>query len=616
MAIIKCKACGGDLIIREDDSVAECEFCGVKQTLPKGNSEAVQNLFNRANALRLRCDFDKAEQLYEKILQEDDAEPEAHWGIVLCRYGIEYVEDPATFRRVPTCHRTSYDAILADSDYLAAIEHADGAQRSIYEAEARAIDEIQKNILSIVKEEKPFDVFICYKETDESGKRTVDSTIANEIYYELTDAGYKVFYAAITLEDKLGQEYEPYIFAALNSAKVMLAIGTKPEYFTSPWVKNEWSRYLKLMKTDRTKQLFPCYRDMDAYELPEEFARLQAQDMSKIGFINDIVRGIRKVITKDAPPQEPVREKVVTAPAAAGTTAPLLRRAFLFLEDRDWENADEYCEKVLDIDPENAQAYLGKLMVEAQVKFPEQLGDTAMRLDNSNNYQKALRFGDEGLRKTLRGYNEASRDRIEKQRLARQQEEEERRRRADEERRVREAREAEERRIREQRETEERRIREEKANREREAQRKRDEARRQEEERRAAAEAEARRKREEELQKRITKHKNLRTIWLCILAACSVVGGVFIPELAPPAGVIAMFILQAYFLFPTALALRKRKWGDTPVIFFAITFSLVQLFAGLGFATNTEVNMEPITGICLIVSALASVVIMIIRKKI
>ena len=165
-------------------------------------------------------------------------------------------------------------------------------------------------------------MFLCYKETDENGKRTQDSVIANDIYYQLTQEGLKVFYAAITLEDKLGQEYEPYIFAALNSARVMLVIGTKPQHFTAVWVKNEWSRFLKLMKSNRSKLLIPCYRDMDAYELPEEFAHLQAQDMSKIGFINDIVRGIRKVVGKETPVAVPVvppvvRETVAAVPSVA-----------------------------------------------------------------------------------------------------------------------------------------------------------------------------------------------------------------------------------------------------------------------------------------------------------
>ena len=415
MALMKCKMCGGDLEICAGVTVAECEFCGTKQTLPQANDEVVQNLFNRANALRLKSEFDKAEQIYEKILQQNDTEAEAHWGIVLCKYGIEYVEDPKTFQRIPTCHRTSYDAVTADTDYLAAVKYADAAQKDIYQAEAKAIDRIQKSILSIVKEEKPFDVFICYKETDENGKRTLDSTIANDIYHQLTQEGLKVFYAAITLEDKLGREYEPYIFAALNSAKVMLVIGTKPQYFTAVWVKNEWSRFLKLMKTDRSKLLIPCYKDMDAYELPEEFAHLQAQDMGKIGFINDVVRGIRKVTVKEEPKATVVQQTVVTEGSA--NIAPLLKRAFMFLEDGDWNAANEYCEKVLDADPECAQAYLGKLMAQLRVKKQDALKNCPTPFDSDNNYQKTLRFADDKLKSELTGYIEHINKRNENARL-------------------------------------------------------------------------------------------------------------------------------------------------------------------------------------------------------
>lgn len=303
MAIFKCKICGGSLDIADGNSVAVCEYCGTKQTVPTTKDEVVANLFNRANNLRLKCEFDKAEQVYEKILDLDNTDAEAHWGLVLCKYGIEYVEDSMTNTKIPTCHRTLYGAVLTDIDYVAAIENSDAEQKELYEAEAKVIDELQKNILNIVNNEEPFDVFICYKETDDDGKRTIDSSISNDIYYQLTQEGFKVFYAPITLEDKLGYEYEPYIFAALNSAKVMLVVGTKPEYFDSVWVRNEWSRYLKLMKAERSKLLIPCYKDMDAYELPDEFAHLQAQDMGKIGFISDVIRGLKKVFNYDTQSQ-------------------------------------------------------------------------------------------------------------------------------------------------------------------------------------------------------------------------------------------------------------------------------------------------------------------------
>lgn len=411
MAIYKCKMCGGSLEVSGESSVATCEYCGSVQTLPKKNDEVITNLFNRANNLRIKCEFDKAAEVYEKILNEDNNDSEAHWGLVLCKYGIEYVEDPKTYKRIPTCHRTQYESILTDVDYLAAISNADSVSADIYKAQAEEIANLQKDILAIVKNEKPFDVFICYKETDENGKRTVDSTLANDIYYQLTQEGMKVFYAAITLEDKLGVEYEPYIFAALNSAKVMLVVGTKPEYFETVWVKNEWSRYLKLMKNDRSKLLVPCYRDMDAYDLPEEFSHLQAQDMSKIGFVNDVVRGIKKVITStESKTETVVKETVVTS--SNTSTAPLLKRAFMFLEDGDWKSADEYCEKVLDIDPECAEAYLGKLMLSLKVNKREELKNCSQPFDDKNYYQKAIRFADDALKKELEGYIESIRYRI------------------------------------------------------------------------------------------------------------------------------------------------------------------------------------------------------------
>ena len=403
MSIFKCKMCGGTIEFNPGDTVGVCDSCGTKQTLPTTNDEIITNLHNRANTLRLKCEFDKAEEIYNKILEKNPDDAEAHWGIILCKYGIEYVEDPQTYNRVPTCHRTSFDAILADEDYKAALANGDGAQRELYEEEAKKIDRIQRDILSIVHNEKPFDVFICYKETDENGNRTQDSVIANDIYHQLTQEGFKVFYAAITLEDKVGQEYEPYIFAALNSAKVMLVVGSKPEYFTAVWVKNEWSRFLKLIKTDRSKLLIPCYRNMDAYELPEEFAHLQAQDMSKIGFINDLVRGIRKVVADTDSQEKIVRESVAVNSGNANEES-LLKRAFMFLEDGDWSAADEYCEKVLDIDPENARAYLGKLMAECRACRMGDLQNCRQPFDGNGNYNKILRFAEPKLIETLKGY--------------------------------------------------------------------------------------------------------------------------------------------------------------------------------------------------------------------
>ena len=109
---------------------------------------------------------------------------------------------------------------------------------------------------------------------------------------------------------------------------------------------------MRLAAKDRAKVLIPCFRDMDPYDLPEEFSHLQAQDMSKLGFMQDLIRGIKKLTEVD----KPAAKETVVVQETAANTAPLLKRAFIFLEDGDWNSADEYCEKVLDLDPECAQA--------------------------------------------------------------------------------------------------------------------------------------------------------------------------------------------------------------------------------------------------------------------
>lgn len=92
---------------------------------------------------------------------------------------------------------------------------------------------------------------------------------------------------------------------------------------------------------------------------------------------------------------------------------PLLKRARIFLEDGEWQNAENYCEKVLDIDPENAQAYIFKLMLDLGVRTQEDLAKYAQPFDDNGNFKKAVRFGDKQTAETLNGYVETIRQRNE-----------------------------------------------------------------------------------------------------------------------------------------------------------------------------------------------------------
>ena len=294
--ILKCKMCGGDIEVNADMSVGTCIYCGSTMTLPHIDSDKKARLFNMANQYRLNNEFDKAYEAYRDIVSEDEQESEAYWGMILSEYGVEYVEDPKTKHRIPTCHRTIAKPVKSSVNYDMAYKYADAERRMMYSDEADIINSLQQRILSVSSKIEPYDVFICYKETeDETGERTQDSVIAQDIYNELEKQGLKTFFARISLESVLGQDYEPYIYAALHSAKVMLMVSTKQEHCNAVWVKNEWNRYIGFMEEDENKSIIPVYKDMSPYEFPYELTKYQAQDMSKIGAVQDLVTGVKKL---------------------------------------------------------------------------------------------------------------------------------------------------------------------------------------------------------------------------------------------------------------------------------------------------------------------------------
>ena len=405
MAFIKCKMCGGELKITESSTICECEYCGSKQTVPKLDDEKKLKLFERANRLRTACEFDKAAGVYESLVADFDQEAEAYWGLILCKFGIEYVDDPATGKKIPTCHRSSFDSLMDDPNFEMVMECADPIARRVYREEAKTIEELRKRIIELSAKEEPYDVFISYKELDDNGERTLDSVIAQDIYTELTEKGYRVFFSRISLESKLGVEYEPYIFAALNSAKVMIVVGSDYDYFNAVWVKNEWSRFLTLIASGHKKTLIPVFKDIDAYDMPKEFAKLAAQDMGKVGAMQDLIRGVEKLIGKKA-------DNTVTGAyhAVSQGTSPsaesLLDRAFVFLEDQEWEKAAEYADKVLDINVRNGNAYLVKLMSDLQVKQIDDLVKQKDSFAEHPQYIKIKRFGDKGLNDRISSFLE------------------------------------------------------------------------------------------------------------------------------------------------------------------------------------------------------------------
>ncbi|MBO5223770.1 MAG: leucine-rich repeat protein [Clostridia bacterium] len=400
-----CKNCGTELENVDGQKTAVCDFCGMEQTLPTADDPQKLELFAKANDYRIASRFDLAKKQYESIIAQYPDDNEAYWCKLLCVYGIEYVEDSLTEKKLPTCHRTVTESIFDNSEYKLIMSRATAEEKAIYEAEAKEIDRIQKEILAKADKEEPYDIFICYKETEIDGKkRTLDAQHATKIYTYLTEHGYKVFFSRITLKGKLGSEYEPVIYSALKSAKVMLHVTTSAEHTNAPWVRNEWSRFLEFMNADVTKTILPCIAQMGPYELPDELSKFQVAYVTDLDFHENLLLQINKkfgryVEVKKAEPVTvtPIRsEQSPTQTTNNATIQPLLKRINIFLINSEWEKADEYAEKVLDIEPECGDAYLAKIFAKLRVKSLDEVSDS-FDWETDKDYKTAKLYADASL---------------------------------------------------------------------------------------------------------------------------------------------------------------------------------------------------------------------------
>lgn len=151
---------------------------------------------------------------------------------------------------------------------------------------------------------------------------------------------------------------------------------------------------------------------MDPYNLPKEFSNLQALDMSKLGFMQDLIRGIKKLTEKEEPEPVIVNETKVVTNVVNNGAEQLLKRAKLALEDAEFSKADDFCEQALNIDAENAEAYLIKLLIEYKLDSLEKLGNLNEPFDNSKNYKKVVRFADDKTKNDLQNYLDKINNRI------------------------------------------------------------------------------------------------------------------------------------------------------------------------------------------------------------
>ena len=304
MSVINiCPFCGG--YFEYNDGKWKCRFCGSYQP-DEISSEEAALVYNASQKLRL-ADFYEAELEFDDIVHQYPGNSYGYWGRLMAKYGIKYEED-YDGGRIPTCYAASIESVYASEDYKMALKYANEGNREFYRTQAEYIERVRKEWIQKAKKEKPYDVFICYKESDSSAgmERTPDSNEMQDLYIRLTQKGYRVFFSRESLSDKVGEKYEPYIFNALSTAKVMLVYGSKPEYINSTWMKNEWTRYGKLIQSGikHEDSLLVACRNFSPNELPAVLRSRQCFDAKKLTFYGELIETIEKIIVRKHVPDQ------------------------------------------------------------------------------------------------------------------------------------------------------------------------------------------------------------------------------------------------------------------------------------------------------------------------
>jgi|GEM_PF-2461778 len=107
------------------------------------------------------------------------------------------------------------------------------------------------------------------------------------------------------------------------------------------------------------------------------------------------------------------------------TTSPTLTRAFIFVETEDFQRAEEYCEKELDLNPTNGDAYFCLLMAELHVSDKEKLKDIK-GIETQKNFQLAKKFASDALLQELENIEKYRQETEKLEKIARENIEKER----------------------------------------------------------------------------------------------------------------------------------------------------------------------------------------------
>ena len=181
-----CSGCGGALV--KQGNYLVCEYCQRKELIDFADDNHAVARANAWESLR-KGDFEKATELFEELVLKNSKDYDSHWGLAFAKNSIIYVNDTVKGKKVPTLNNISEESFVENKSVKTAIGIAPKEIAESYKAHAKYIEKVRVEWLEKASKEKPYDIFICFKDSDrERGiERTTDSQTMQDLYTALTE---------------------------------------------------------------------------------------------------------------------------------------------------------------------------------------------------------------------------------------------------------------------------------------------------------------------------------------------------------------------------------------------------------------------------------------------
>ena len=407
---LACSICGGEVIVGEDGTLGTCMGCGNSLPYPKTDIKK----HNRVTYLRNNYDFEKAGAIAAALIEDNSEDCTAYIEAFLCDYGIRYIRNGS--ERTPVCSVAADSNVKENSNYKKAVYYAPAEEQQKYEVIAAAVEGAVEAYNNAISAEEPYDIFVLTRE----GVSVDDDLEGEKLFLRFTEnLGFRVFYAPEMLKDKSPAEKAAITAYALENSRIMLPIFKTESDCVDGYMNYAVNKFSLEAANNEEKSVFPIFNAgvLNFQQLPEALVWSDiAFDYSDSEFMREISEKVEGILKPEEAAVVP--DAIVTATAANKEN--LIKRAYMFLEDGEYETADTYFDKILDIDIEDSRAYIGKLLASCKLKSEDEIPNLPQTVTDDKNFIKALRFATPEQKARYEALNGAIVERIEseKKRIA------------------------------------------------------------------------------------------------------------------------------------------------------------------------------------------------------